>query len=93
MANVKADGAVASKPCPPGATLDLTGQAALVLRHIGTDTETVWALSVSPLGRLAVPAFNLASHQFEPPIGHNAQRLYKTLTGWNAEGDWIEWKI
>ena len=38
-------------------------------------------------------AFDTAGQGVKSPLGRNTDRLYKSLTGWNTQGDWLEWKI
>lgn len=76
-----------------GTATDFTKPVQFSVKAGSGADPVIWTVMVHPLNRAAIPAFDVSATGCKAPVGRNTDRLYKSLTGWNAQGDWLEWKI
>jgi hypothetical protein len=81
------------EPYRPGMSVNFAKAVQFVVKS-GTSADAVtWTVAVHPMNRVAIPAFDASATGWKAPVGRNTDRRYKSLTGWNAQDDWLEWKI
>lgn len=93
VSGVREADAAEAKPYKAGMAVNFAKPAEFMLEAGTMEEPLVWTVAVRPLARTAVPAIETVGQQVTAPLGRNTKRLYKTLTGWNTQGDWLEWKI